>query len=91
MNRVGMYLHIKSNCNCQSRRRKKLYTISKFQGLQLIVIMPRALDRIQLTNSEENILNSKGYEITQKLGEGAYAKVCSQCILFTDDESSVCI
>lgn len=38
--------------------------------------MPRALDRINLTSSEENILNSKGYELSAKLGEGAYAKVC---------------
>lgn len=37
--------------------------------------MPRTLDRIHLTTSEENILSNKGYEISAKLGEGAYAKV----------------
>lgn len=37
--------------------------------------MPRASDRVNLTISEENILKNKGYEITAKLGEGAYAKV----------------
>lgn len=45
----------------------------------LRITMPRALDRIQLTNSEENILNNKGYEISAKLGEGAYAKVRYVC------------
>ncbi|KAG4068829.1 hypothetical protein HA402_004977 [Bradysia odoriphaga] len=37
--------------------------------------MPRALERLHLTKSEENILSNKGYEISAKLGEGAYAKV----------------
>ncbi len=37
--------------------------------------MPRASNRVNLTISEENILNNKGYEISAKLGEGAYAKV----------------
>lgn len=39
--------------------------------------MPRALERLHLTKSEENILSNKGYEIAAKLGEGAYAKVGS--------------
>lgn len=38
--------------------------------------MPRAADIVQLSRSEENALSTRGYEISAKLGEGAYAKVC---------------
>lgn len=55
--------------------------------------MPRALDRINLTSSEENILNSKGYELSSKLGEGAYAKVClfHTFQMYVKNEVFVCI
>lgn len=37
--------------------------------------MPRALDVAHLTTSEENALNTRGFVLSAKLGEGAYAKV----------------
>lgn len=37
--------------------------------------MPRASEIVRLTASEENTLTNRGYEISAKLGEGAYAKV----------------
>lgn len=50
--------------------------------------MPRGLDCIQLTSSEENILSNKGYEISTKLGEGAYAKVRSYSAFCSIDVKS---
>ena len=61
---------------------------SKFDFLKLnivkiiSVIMPRASDIVQLSTSEENALCTRGYEISAKLGEGAYAKVCVTFINF---------
>ncbi|KAG4068178.1 hypothetical protein HA402_008819 [Bradysia odoriphaga] len=37
--------------------------------------MAKALRRIHLTESEEKALSTRGYELSTKLGEGAYAKV----------------
>ncbi|XP_037033418.1 testis-specific serine/threonine-protein kinase 6-like [Bradysia coprophila] len=37
--------------------------------------MPKTSHRIHLTESEENALSARGYELSTKLGEGAYAKV----------------
>lgn len=37
--------------------------------------MPRNSDLVRLSKSEESALSTRGYEISAKLGEGAYAKV----------------
>lgn len=48
----------------------------KFRQILCTFTMPRTSHYVHLTDSEDNALSARGYKLSNKLGEGAYAKVC---------------